>query len=275
MTLADEIRGLLKIEAATAQQNKASISRHRGDLHEGAARSREEAPGGLPRAEDRAGRSFLSTASLRRHAHSLAGAAGTFGYHRLGEQARVLEGRLLAPGLTLPLSAERIEVIERDIEEIARIAALGPSTPPTAHTPRSLQPAARPGEASDLIYLLEDDPLLSKEIARQLSYFGWTAECFETSRDLIAAYSAKRPEALVVDVVLPEGELEGPRIAAELLAGAGSGVPVIYISGKRRLAGAPRRHPRRGRAYLPSRSIFPWPISSSSPGVRRTHRSEF
>ncbi|MDE3245508.1 MAG: diguanylate cyclase [Acidobacteriota bacterium] len=165
--------------------------------------------------------------ALRRHAHSLAGAAGTFGFKLLGEQARKLELDILALGSQLAPTTSDQARIEAHLSELRRLTSLGPGEELPSDGP-ALE-AERPSPSS-LIYVMEDDALLAREIARQLGNFGYNVVAFTDPAQLSEAYHREIPAVLLADISLPEGELEGPRIAAELRDAAPAPSPVIFFS---------------------------------------------
>jgi diguanylate cyclase (GGDEF)-like protein len=193
---------------------------------------------------------FPIHAPLRRLVHNLAGAAGTFGFERLGRRARELELRLVKPDVRIPFPPEVESALEESLAELGRLAAKGSDTERSGRTiPDPLPDGLAAG--SDLVYVVEDDELLAREIAHQLRHFNYTVEAFPSSLELSAAYSRMVPAALVADVVLPEGELEGPRIAAELQSSAARQVPVVYVSVRDDWGAQVAAIRAGGRAYLP------------------------
>lgn len=232
MTLAAQIRGLFEQRRATSTGERKRVRLN--EFRQAFARSlpdrvtqlgvaldelRNAPPGVLP-----------ASGPLRRIAHSLVGAAGTFGYNRLGEQAHKLEADLLSADVTLPLRPETAAVIARHISEIARLAELGPSEGTEGEGLARGDGESQGGWTPETVFILEDDQVLAEEIAAQLRHFGYLAEWFTAADDLTAACSRQTPGALVVDVILPEGDLEGPRVAAELQKGATQAVPVVFVS---------------------------------------------
>lgn len=252
MTLAGALRELLAMQATAPRPERSipgldeldrvfatSLQDRLAKIREAFARTRTAPPGEFP-----------FDAPLRRLAHSLAGGAGTFGFRRLGERARALELRLLSPGLRLPLPPEVGRAVEEDLAALERLVALGADEARPRAAPAVPDPE-EPGTDSHLVYVLEDDGLMAEEIARQVRPFGYAVRLFASSRELATAYSEELPAALVADVVFPEGELEGPRIAAALQAVSPRIVPVVYVSVRDDWETQVAAIRAGGRAYLP------------------------
>lgn len=171
---------------------------------------------------------------LVRLAHSLAGSAGTFGYHRLGDKARELEEALAQFfRIVAPDAAARTTRIRELIAALRPIAQEGPD--------------GGQGMAADLlqhgnedqtprdncrIVLIEDDMLVAQDLATQLSMFGWEVSVFDKAAAVRTALQAPWPAALVVDIALPEGSLAGLELMHQLQYPAGVTVPHVVISAR-------------------------------------------
>jgi len=161
--------------------------------------------------------------------HSLAGSAGTFGFFRLGDQAREIE--MMIPQLSgSSADAGSNEAIEQGLLKLQELAAQGPEKVVQA-SKSSVDSESTSDNRQALIYVLEDDISLAEDTARQLQHFGYRAEVFHSADALHAAVARQVPDALLADVHLPEGEDAGPQAAADLRKGATQEIPVIFISG--------------------------------------------
>ncbi len=161
---------------------------------------------------------------LQRQIHSLAGSAGTFGFTRLGKQACEVEALLKAAQYDNGL-------IENALNNLNRLQNEVPEPPSELASPRIFT-AHDVTPLMSLVYVLEDDPLLGKEIAHQLIHFGYEAKVFTHQSDLTAAYTQQLPSALIADIKLPEGILEGPRITSQLHSSLTQTIPTIFISNR-------------------------------------------
>ena len=168
---------------------------------------------------------------LYRLIHSLAGAAGTFGYQRLGTRARQIEDSLLQRAQASSNGAERAEIIDSTLGEMEMLAAQGPDNI-SEEAPAARQPTTNSTHDKTLVYLLEDDPLQAQEIVAQLEHFGYAVESFSDAATIIQAQTRDPADALLLDIELPEAPLEGPRIAPQLQALGPHTVPLIFISAR-------------------------------------------
>lgn len=164
---------------------------------------------------------------LQRLLHSLAGSAGTFGCAALGNLARTTElifDRLDAEPLTQNLRVE----IDKSLQDLFSCAA----TIDFEQEPPELSEESTPNANSQLIYLVEDDLLLANEIALQLATFGWDCQIFGKSDAALLACHTQRPEAVLVDIVLPEGRLAGTELIAQIRDLVKADLPCIVQSSR-------------------------------------------
>lgn len=166
---------------------------------------------------------------LYRLAHSLAGSAGTFGYHRLGKAARQLEELLMQINGGVADVAGRVPAINSALALLAAFASEGQDN---NHETAVTATAAAAANAKKRIHLLEDDPLLAAEIVNQLEHFGYEANSFHSSSEIVQAQTTLPADLLLLDIALPEGPLEGIVIAPQLQALSASPLPVVFISAR-------------------------------------------
>ncbi len=164
---------------------------------------------------------------VARRVHVLSGSASTFGYPDLGRAAIAFEKRLkrwaeLDQPQTCDLLAEGSSLVanlRRDAEcrsETARIESMG----------------ARETDQR-LVYLLEDDRTLAEELRLHMSSFGYRVEVFYDSKSLVGAFAARRPDALVADIMLREGDLAGVELLASLRQGMDlRELPVLFVTAR-------------------------------------------
>lgn len=172
---------------------------------------------------------------LIRLAHSLAGSAGTFGYHRLGDKARELEEALAQTSRVVPPdAATRTTRIHELIAALRPIAQEGPDGGQGGVAADLLQPGHEDQTPRDncRIVLIEDDTLVAQDLATQLSMFGWEVSVFDKAAAARSALQAPWPAALVVDIALPEGSLAGLELMHQLQYPAGVTVPHVVISAR-------------------------------------------
>lgn len=167
---------------------------------------------------------------LLRLVHSLAGTAGTFAYTALGSRARKLEEWLQACNKECDLNADEQAFVDQALIELRALAGQGADSSYSEPIVSKDQPS--PQNKSGVVYILEDDISLAKDMALQLRQYGYQVKVYENASSLKAAYERQLPIALLADIFLPEGALEGPRIALELQEGLPAPVPIVFISGR-------------------------------------------
>ncbi|MDO9224555.1 MAG: diguanylate cyclase [Pseudomonadota bacterium] len=166
---------------------------------------------------------------LHLHIHRLAGAGTTFGYAEMSKTARDLEKRLMA-WLREPDRPGRPtwEAAKAQMAKLATAVGNGPQLAPGAAAPPPLSPME-----SRLIYLVEDDLALAEDFRLQLGRFGYAVRVFPSTEGVEAAVAEQRPDAMVLDVVLPEGNLAGTDLLREMRAHLDLGdVPVIFVTAR-------------------------------------------
>ena len=166
--------------------------------------------------------------SLQAQLHKLAGAAGTFGYAQLGEQARELELRcvtLLDSRDTAQLQAHAAAVQAFSQLERQQSAQTVTSSPQPVLTPPTNE-----GELSRRIYILEAELEVGKHLQTTLRNFGYAAEHYTTSTALKAAVQQQLPDVLIVDTQLDEEPSDGLNFSVELLHSLPLPLPLLTLS---------------------------------------------
>ncbi len=161
---------------------------------------------------------------FHRAAHSLTGAGATFGCDELSKVARALEQQLVSSEL-----ARELDVIETLLERV-RVAMQGAGQ---AQVDYELElPAVVPlqSQGQRVVFLLEDEAESRKNLVVQLEHFGYKAELFARTSELVTAIRKQRPAAIVVNVVLLEGDLAGIDVVKAINAEQNDPIPTIFIS---------------------------------------------
>ena len=168
--------------------------------------------------------------TLHRLVHGLAGSGGSFGYAQLGTQAREIEIEL-KPKLQnrqIPDKKQWAELVKK-LKALRQAIQEAPTKDTTSFRATATAPS---GEETDKqrIYILEDDPAITRELALQLEHFGYEASTFDKVKAMDSAISQETPDAVIVDIVLPEGPMAGVDMVRDIRARHGQTLPVIFIS---------------------------------------------
>lgn len=175
----------------------------------------------------------LTFSDLHRMTHSLAGTAATFGAIAVGAAASELELELKSLlSLDENLSAEIPPKLAHEVDSL--IASLH-------HVAEAWQPSTVPqltpgieieslDKINDLIYLLDDDVLQADRIRVYLEENGFRVRCFIQLADFEAACVEQLPAAVVMDMVLSEGDIAGAEAIENLIQRFRVCPPVIFIS---------------------------------------------
>ena len=157
--------------------------------------------------------------------HSLAGAAGTFGFHELGEHALELEHLILQQRGTIHDCADlpHIQQAMSDLHGLA-LANAAPLIPVAAAEPESDD--GYHVSRVFKVYLLEGEARQAEVIGTQLQHFGYEVTTFSDIRTLKAALAGRMPDVLLIDMQLSDG-VDG---STDILT-ASTNVPLIFISG--------------------------------------------
>jgi len=162
--------------------------------------------------------------------HRLAGAGTTFGYADMSKTARSLEKQLMAwlrePDRPNEPTWEAAKAAQ--MAKLAEAVTNGPQLAPGVAAPPHLSPME-----SRLIYLVEDDLALAEDFRLQLGRFGYGVRIFPSTEGVEAAVAEQRPDAMVLDVVLPEGDLAGTDLLRDMRTHLDLGdVPVVFVSAR-------------------------------------------
>ncbi|MBU1691969.1 MAG: PAS domain S-box protein [Gammaproteobacteria bacterium] len=172
---------------------------------------------------------------LHRLLHSLTGSAGTFGMQSVSDVACALGIRLAALLKTgaAPTEAEW-QTISSEMSRLDQLARIRlESSAPSLKPP----PAPQRLNRSPLIHLVEDDPAQAEHLSQVLRDDGYRVRVFSNSTEFRAVCIAsntntdtERPAAVVMDMILPEGDTAGAALLMELKAGKERCPPVVFAS---------------------------------------------
>lgn len=158
--------------------------------------------------------------------HTLAGSAGTFGLPQLGKLAKNLEVQLKdwmaaesAPDLTAINSFmtifHQVQYAHQRGHQVMNLAS------------------ARLDSLTDqkaLIYVLEDDEEMAHHLMLTLGTFGYQVQSYKRIAELDLALKTKVPDALILDISLPEEEQAGLEYIAGFQQSLAEALPVLVLT---------------------------------------------
>ena len=166
--------------------------------------------------------------TLRDQLHKLAGAAGTFGFSSLGQRARELEQEADQWLETLQQEQQSLQDFSRSLQQLARQQFQAEHNPEPAT--RNSRNNPRPNSSARRIYILEDQRSIGENMRLTLNNFGYQAEHFTRIAELDTALQQQLPDALIVDVNLPDEALTGLEYAANLQQRLDEPLPLLVIT---------------------------------------------
>lgn len=176
--------------------------------------------------DDRAARE-----SLQHQLHKLAGSGGSYGLTSLSLQARRLEEQLLR-WLNAHDKQQPSGKWPAVVPQVARMRRAATSTPMAGGD--SLTPASRRIPPQDgramRVWLIDDDPEFSTQLADQFAPFGYSLTRFANARDVLAAARIDAPDMLIATLRPADESYDISDVG--LLSGTfgADGHPLIIIS---------------------------------------------
>lgn len=163
--------------------------------------------------------------------HSLAGSAFTFNAEHIGNHARSLEIAVqeFADAKIIPGESE-CDVLQKHMDTLVRTAlSWTPGGIYSSEKYRQDEKAAvRSG--NNLVYVVEDDELLSRKLSSELAHKNYEVIYFNKPSDMEKACRETTPAVIIMDVVFNEGELAGVKVLEKLDEDCIVLPPVIFIS---------------------------------------------
>lgn len=163
--------------------------------------------------------------------HEFTGSATTFGFNEMGEAARAVEIALRAiQANPLLLDTEQRQATAKKIQALLELPVPDPNHLAPLLPPHFDQGPSERNPNHRLIYVVDDNVLITQQLAEQIGYFGYDVKTFNTLADFSAAYHAQPPSAVVLDVEFPDEEDTGPSMFGRLIHARGESTPVVFIS---------------------------------------------
>ncbi len=160
---------------------------------------------------------------LHRAAHSLVGSAGVYQLMLVSEAARKLEQIAAAiPADGMP-DEHALDAMRKALANL-EAQAVNPSHSFVPYAPEARTQVPR-------IAVVDDDMEQAGWLRSVLEQAGYQVDVFHALTAFSrACYERKLPDAVIMDMVFPEGDDAGARIIAELKQKCINGLPVIFLS---------------------------------------------
>jgi len=176
------------------------------------------------------GKADLSTfKDMHLVSHSLVGSGATFGFETLSETARKLEQKL-KPHVKYEanISTREMAAIEPLLMDVrAQVHAIQAHKNPTPEPQPEIidppTPTPDPNEKPSSLYVCVEDPTLQTELARQLGFYGFDIEFFDTVDAFSDAIGTHKPKAAIL-------ELPNTKTCQPMANINPHNVPIIFIS---------------------------------------------
>ena len=196
-------------------------------------------------------------AIMYRLIHSLSGSGTTFGCKHVSVAAKALERYLhpLIDNNRAPTEKERAHIISL-MENITSAVNRDSAT----HKPVLLpDPVNYPlDNCSDrTIFVVDDDHYICTYLSELLSNIGYRVLVFANPSIAIKQMSQCIPDAVIMDIMFPVGDISGIDAANDIRALSGKRVPMIYISARSDLVARAQVVRAGGDAYFTKPLNFP------------------
>jgi diguanylate cyclase (GGDEF)-like protein len=166
--------------------------------------------------------------ALTQAAHRLAGAALTAGFDEIGQAARELENGIRASADKPSIDHVRDLTIKL-ANAFAKQRAMQPGMAQSKINNQFLF-NTKDGNTNHLIHIVDDDIHQARNLADQISRFGYQVNVFSHLPDLSSELKNIIPSVILMDIVFPEGELAGADEIRSLRKEIGDQLPVFFIS---------------------------------------------
>ncbi|WP_193222273.1 diguanylate cyclase [Alkalilimnicola sp. S0819] len=165
--------------------------------------------------------------ALQRQACALSESAAEHGYRKVADLAGIIDV-MLAP------LAEGEETFTREFKDILRdyleaLVKLSAETP-CAPRPEVVEAVGAQARRSLRVLILEAEETLADELSHQIAHFGYSIETAATLDELLALLAEETPEAVVMDVLLPEEELSLSEAAQRVRELGGEDLPLLFLT---------------------------------------------
>jgi len=165
---------------------------------------------------------------LIRAFHTLAGSGTSYGYPEVTNLCRAIEVILQScqDRSQFPDEKQIIE-IEDKLLKLKHVAVQVPKESIEVEESPKLNVESKT-PVTKLIYVLEDDSILSEELSVHLELYGYKVVVFETAENFSIAFKKERPDLLIIDIFLPDAD--GTAVLKRLHQSSKNVPPAIIVS---------------------------------------------
>jgi diguanylate cyclase (GGDEF)-like protein len=165
---------------------------------------------------------------VRTELHQLAGSSLIFGFKRLGEIAKELEAFFLLHNQ--PPKNEQSQQIVRLLKEIKQAAQEQNTFEENLDdkATNNLDRVSEKSQVNKTILLIEDDAYLANFLSQQIESFGYTVKIIKNAS--VFPTTIAQPYAMIVDIVLPEGDLAGTTVVSKIQSQFNKHISTLFIS---------------------------------------------
>lgn len=176
--------------------------------------------------------------------HSIKGTAASFGLSDISAAATAAEASVQAGRAT---AAELAAVL--DHLEVCRRAALDDVEPMPEIGPAEPMAESRPHSSRRRLYVCDDERSVGEQLEAQLSCFGYAVSLFDDPKSLHLAVLGSPPDAVIMDIVFPDG-VSGTDMVGELQRALAAPPPVVFMSTRREFEWRLKAVQAGGQAYF-------------------------
>ncbi|UCE88807.1 MAG: response regulator transcription factor, partial [Pseudomonadota bacterium] len=186
---------------------------------------------------------------LRHLVHNFAGSGRTFGFSSLSEVAARLDACLndIIEAQRVPDEGEQARITT--FVMALQAAALQPDAVDTQEDTKRVAPGAA-AKMGKRVFVVDNDRHVARYVAEQLAGLGYSVRTFDRINAAYKGLSEETPDAVLLDVVFPEGGLAGVEAVANIRVLSGTRTPVLFISVRNDITARLRAVRAGGDAYL-------------------------
>ncbi len=165
---------------------------------------------------------------LHQRLHKLAGAGGTFGLNTLSSRVQSLEQQV-KDWLSDPVDTVDAAIWRSFASNLAQLRELMAES---GHQAIAILPDAteEADEQAVRVWLVEDDPLVGRELAQQLESFNYEVCYFQCLSDAEQAAHTNCPDILIMDVMFEQAGENATKVLHRYPALKDIGRPLLFIS---------------------------------------------